>query len=146
MCLVISLFISIRDVKSQVHNAILQCIEKIKKDGRIVVVGGGFGVQIMFDAMQLEMEHRNHNIDSAQDRNPTVPMEEYMNYKRTGDNLTKPNQMSRFTSKINTTLRRYFSLETNYRSRVFLLFKRTIICGGKSSIGTCLIVLKDLLI
>ncbi|HMG93482.1 MAG TPA: hypothetical protein VK589_25665 [Chryseolinea sp.] len=44
--------------KVQLHEAFLQSLEKISGD--VVVVGGGFGIQIMFEALQLELASREY--------------------------------------------------------------------------------------
>ncbi|HEX8061291.1 MAG TPA: hypothetical protein VF473_10170, partial [Cyclobacteriaceae bacterium] len=93
--------------KVQIHDLFLQSVEKMSGD--IVVIAGGFGVQMLFDAMNLELEYRtvlkNQNIikttletfkyisdtvsrgigkanaDSVRQRNPSIQAETYIKYK-----------------------------------------------------------------
>ena len=101
--------------KVQMHDLFLQSVEKI--DGDIAVIGSGFGVQILFDAMNLELEYRKVNehkaevvkairgheetygtvatilnevdVQQVQQRNLSIKAARYMEYKDSADH-SKP--------------------------------------------------------
>jgi hypothetical protein len=59
----------------QLHTAFLESMERIK-GGPVAVVGNGFGVQLLFEAMTLELDRRNKPVKAVVDHELVQAMEQ----------------------------------------------------------------------